>query len=230
MIKTNEEIIPRKPLVKLLIPIRVLLLTTGVIGCIGDKTVAVEQSESKVPQPDAGKGTESTPKEDECVIVMPRDAGEPPVPLTKLRLDESHYEGWDKGDDDYGPEGDPIQCDETHVGYLEARCWDCHAVGSRYEPEDHDPRMQYWAWSCARGFPGSECHGHGYNGCYGFNHANDSSFAYCTRKDCHTQYKGERWYENHAMDKAPVPFCNACHDFFWEGWPEDEELYELVDF
>ncbi len=199
-----------------------MALLAAPVGCIDDRPVDITQSEDHVT---GGNG----PADGGCVVVVPVDAGEPHVPLTKIHLDNSHYEGWEEGDDSYGPpEGEPVQCDETHPGYEDARCWDCHAEGTRFQPEDHDPRMQFWAWSCARGFPGSVCHGHGVNGCAGFSHGIDISFVNCTQAECHTKFHGEEAYlENHAMDNAPDPFCDACHDFYWVGWPEDDELYRL---
>jgi hypothetical protein len=140
-----------------------------------------------------------------------------------LILGRPDYEGWEEADESWAP-GEItsfVNDNEDHTGYLEARCWECHSVGMPDEPVDHDPRMQTWAWSCARGFPGTTCHGHGYNGCYGFNHADDPAFFGCTLPDCHDQHDGDPWYENHGFDNAPDAFCNSCHASWWNGWPDD---------
>ncbi len=121
--------------------------------------------------------------------------------------------------------------DNTHTGWGKAQCYECHAAGMPDEPEDHDPRMQYWPWACARGFPGSSCHGHGAmddsdqepNNAPYFNHDHDAAFDGCTQSGCHDLYDAPKEREGHGFTDAPDSFCNSCHDYYWHqtGWPPD---------
>ncbi len=120
------------------------------------------------------------------------------------------------------PEDDTVPTvGNSHTGWLQARCFECHGVGKVHPPSEHPAGLQYWAWSCARGLPGQACHGHGVNGAIQFNHGGDPYFAGCTRDGCHTNYMpGVKDRNNHGFMKAPDPFCNACHDIAWTGWPD----------
>ncbi len=110
--------------------------------------------------------------------------------------------------------------DTDHFGYMNARCFECHGFGNPFEPLNHDPRMQTWVWSCSRGFPGTACHGHDINGANLYNHNGLESFKGCTQDECHDTYNTIKDFENHGFMKAPDAFCNACHDYYWEDWPE----------
>lgn len=133
---------------------------------------------------------------------------------------DGNYDDWENGDDSWAKGDIVVVVDETHPGWNQARCFDCHGVGRPFEVVDHDPRMQYWSWSCARGFPGGECHGHGVNGAGAFNHGGDPFFEGCTREGCHELYNSKLAdNENHGFVNAPDSFCNACHDYYWKGWP-----------
>ena len=124
------------------------------------------------------------------------------------------------------PEGaEPPSVASSHTGWLQARCFECHGAGKIHPPSGHPAGLQYWPWSCARGLPGQACHGHGVNGAIQFNHGGDAFFAGCTRAGCHTKYApGQKDFENHGFMKAPDAFCNACHDYYWKGWPADAGL------
>ena len=79
-------------------------------------------------------------------------------PQTKLGSDGSLYGGYDQfytANATWAPGAVESFVDSTHTGWGNARCFDCHAAGMPDEPADHDPRMQYWPWACARGFPES---------------------------------------------------------------------------
>ena len=136
--------------------------------------------------------------------------------------DGGNYYIWLEADESLAP-GRVIsfveEGDTDHVGYFNARCMDCHGYGNPHEPVNHDPIMQTWAWSCARGFPNTPCHGHDTNGTEPFNHDGDPDFDGCTQKECHDTLNTIKEYENHGYMKAPDTFCNACHDYYWEDWP-----------
>ena len=168
------------------------------MGCLGD--------EDFYPM-DAGESQEDDDDDDDSEFDI------------DLVLD-GDYSGWESGGDDFAP-GDieSLVEDDAHSGFGQARCFICHGQGRPDEPEDHDPAMQHWSWSCARGFPGASCHGHGVNGASQFNHDGDPAFDGCTQKWCHFLYDSEPRYENHGFTDAPDEFCNACHDFYWEDWP-----------
>jgi hypothetical protein len=151
------------------------------------------------------------------------------APQTKLGSDGSLYGGYDQfytANATWAPGAITSFIDNTHTGWNNARCFDCHAVGMPDEPADHDPRMQYWPWSCARGFPGSSCHGHGVtfsssgiNNTPYFNHDSDPMFDGCTQSNCHDTNDASKERENHGFMEAPDVFCNSCHDWYWETWP-----------
>lgn len=135
------------------------------------------------------------------------------------------YSTWrEDGNDDMAPGVLVTIVDESHPGWLEARCSDCHGKGQPYQPTTfHDPKMDCWAWSCARGFPGGECHGHGPNTDAPFNHNLDINpdFKNCTRAGCHDTPFGTSFNDNHGFNDAPDALCNACHDRKWTEWPDD---------
>ena len=132
-----------------------------------------------------------------------------------------NYDAWRQADDSYAP-GEVISIvGPGHSGFLQARCVDCHGAGMVEEPAIHDPRMQCWSWSCARGFPGGSCHGHGPNTDFMFNHSGAVEFTNCTKAGCHDLYDcNDNERENHGFMNAPDAVCNACHDYTWNGWPE----------
>ena len=140
---------------------------------------------------------------------------------------EKNYEGWEEADDSYGPGTNGKTLDDGHSGWGKPRCFECHGPGKdkggKTLPEiGHNPAMQLWSWSCARGFPGGECHGHGINTDFQFNHNGASDFLLCTRSECHDIYDaGTNERENHGFMEAPDAFCNACHNVNWSAWPEE---------
>jgi hypothetical protein len=171
-------------------------------GCFGDEPFTFAGEDSDVP-------------------ALPTDTSGDTAPQGPKELHAEDYIGFDQANDSYGPPGQPPQLDETtHLGWDMARCFDCHAEKGRFPPAGHDPRIQYWSWSCARGFPGGACHGHGINGAMLFNHERDENFAGCTKAECHDTYNTTKDRENHGMFDIPNDeYCHACHDFYWEGWP-----------
>lgn len=132
---------------------------------------------------------------------------------------DGDYSDFAQGEDSWAPGEVTSLLTKDHPGWQNARCFECHGVGTPWEPENHDPRMQYWSWSCSRGFPGSVCHGHNPNGADWFNHDGDETFFGCTQAGCHDTFDTTKEFENHGFTDAPDEFCNACHDFYWEGWP-----------
>ena len=191
-----------------------------VTGCFGDDPLDM----------DFRSRNDNLQGSDRDIGTDPADGGAPshfdidlPTALP-VELYAKDYVGFSNGNDAYGPTGTPPTVDANHPGYLHARCFDCHASDKAYPPEGHDPRMQYWAWSCSRGFPGGSCHGHGVNGTIPFNHARDPAFSNCTKAGCHEQFNAERKdFENHGMHEVPTDeFCHACHDYTWTGWPESD--------
>ncbi len=132
---------------------------------------------------------------------------------------DGDYSAFSSADDTWAPSGEPMLLTKTHPGWKNARCFDCHGQGKRWEPENHNPKMQYWAWSCSRGFPGGSCHGHDKNGASWFNHDGDPAFDNCTQSGCHDTYDTVKEFENHGFTNTPDSFCNACHDYYWDGWP-----------
>ena len=158
-----------------------------------------------------------------CLMDCDYKEADEDVDPVDLLLDEPYYECWDEADQICGAGSSPSKDndDSSHTGYRESRCWECHGVGMPDEPADHDPAIQYWSWSCARGFPGTDGHGHGINGCEGYNHDNSPAYFGCTIPNCDDQHDGDPLLENHGYDNAPDAFCNACHQKDWSGWPED---------
>ncbi|MDJ0766583.1 MAG: hypothetical protein QNJ97_26655 [Myxococcota bacterium] len=149
------------------------------------------------------------------------DTGEIGDPCEKI--EQGNYEAWEVGDDSFAPgKLVSITSQEGHKpGWERARCHECHGLGQAFSVAGHDPAMDCWAWSCARGFPGGACHGHGPNMDNQFNHSGTEEFYNCTKATCHDVFDGGYARENHGFHGAPDPLCNACHDPFWKGWPED---------
>ncbi len=188
--------------------IALVWLCVSMAGCLSDDLVDFGQAPASQ---DAG-----------CEVIYSTDHVYVPPDQVVLSGD---YSPWLEGDDSFGPDGgEPVICDESHTGWQEARCHECHGRDMGLAPENHDPRMQHWAWSCARGFPGSDCHGHGPNGALWFNHDEDPAFEGCTTDFCHDRLNADERFENHGFTETPDAFCNACHDGFWQAWPEEEIL------
>lgn len=185
-----------------------------VVGCFSDQPLDII--------PDSGAPSDSAP-----VDTSPDSNGTDGNSGTDTSSDgpiqtyAEDYVNFDAADDTWAPQGlTPPELTETHTGWYIARCHDCHATQADLIPAGHNPEMQYWAWSCARGFPGSVCHGHGGNGAILFNHSEDPYFAYCTRVGCHDSFNVRKDRENHGMNEVPSDaFCNACHQATWGGWP-----------
>ena len=189
------------------------------IGCFGDDPITNECGRyAFLPCPGDTDDTEISTGEGTEV-----DAGDGfdiEVPEGPKMLYLADYAGFENTAGIYGPAGEPVELTAEHPGWKMARCFDCHAVGEPYEPEGHDPTMQYWAWSCARGLPGGACHGHGVNGSFMFNHDRDPAFSNCTQSGCHDTFNASKERENHGIFEADDEYCHACHDFFWVDWPD----------
>jgi hypothetical protein len=191
----------------------VFLLTAGLWGCITDRPVDETVLGGGLLQGDSNCDGGTCPDVDTS---QETSLGQDGYLHGGYGLFFTANANWAPGVvESYPPEG-------VHEGWEQARCFECHGVGMPNEPADHDPRMQYWPWACARGFPGSSCHGHGVNGTSPFNHDFDKEFDNCTQAGCHDQYNAEKKdFENHGFYDAPDSFCNACHDYYWEEWPVD---------
>jgi hypothetical protein len=198
------------------------------VGCLDDKLVTTDTGNGPFDSNDDLSTDIDTnnPQSTDSDSTSDRDS-DPVIPecyppAGPKQTCTSDYAAFSEANDTWAPQGlSPPQTAETHPGFDYARCYDCHAESSLFTPAGHDPRMLYWPWSCARGFPGSVCHGHGINGTVQFNHAEDPYFASCTKPGCHDTFNVRKDRENHGMNDVPSDaYCNACHQFSWQGWPE----------
>jgi hypothetical protein len=206
----------------------VLIFAVSCPGCLGDQVLDSMNGDSDTGQDgdddvndDDGSGDADSDTDSDA-----DSDGDADTDLDSGLVFDGDYSDWVNGADDWAP-GEVISIvdEQTHPnGWRKARCFACHGVGKPWEPVTsvHNPRMQYWSWSCARGFPGGTCHGHGPNTTWQFNHnyPNDLSFMNCTKAGCHDVPFGGSFRDNHGFNKAPDPFCNACHQLSWTDWPD----------
>ena len=187
------------------------VFVAGISGCLTDNLIFDPYSPGGTDPSDGGSSYEFDTSSSGVV-----------EPQTKLGADGSLYGGYDQfytANATWAPGTITSFTESSHTGWNNARCFECHAGGMPDEPVDHDVRMQYWPWSCARGFPGSSCHGHGINNAPLFNHDYDPAFKGCTQANCHDTNDATKDRENHGFMGAPDAFCNSCHDYYWETWP-----------
>ena len=202
-----------------------ILISSLLAGCFSDDPMDLDfHSQNDIVQETDGNNPNGTDSDTATGTGSKFDLDLPTEPPVAVELHMEDYVGFAEANDTWGPAGAPPTVDYDHTGYLKARCFECHAEDQMNPPEGHNPKMQYWAWSCSRGFPGGACHGHGVNGTIPFNHARDPAFSNCTSTGCHDQFNAERKdFENHGMHEVPTDeFCHACHDYTWTGWPDSD--------